>query len=124
MKMKKYMSVLLVMCLACGLFLGGCTGNDNPEQQQQQEQVEQTEQTEQPQVEVHTLTGEFQGMADGHSVEVLVDGEPQMYQFFDEVVASAFEVMESGTTIQFDVEADLTSDTVTIVKLYDAPAQG
>lgn len=118
MKMKKYMSVLLVMCLACGLFLGGCTGNDNPEQQQQQEQVEQ------PQVEVLTLTGEFQGLADGHSAEVLVDGEPQVYQFFDEVVTSAFEVMESGTIIQFDVEADLTSDTVTIVKLYDAPAQG
>ena len=118
MKMKKYMSVLLVMCLACGLFLGGCTGNDNPEQQQQQEQVEQ------PQVEVLTLTGEFQGMADGHSVEVLVDGEPQMYQFFDEVVASAFEVMESGTAIQFDVEVNAETNAQTIVRLYDAPAQG
>ena len=58
MKMKKRISVLLIMCLVFGLFLGGCTGNDNPEQQQ--EQTEQTEQTEQPQVEVHTLTGEFQ----------------------------------------------------------------
>ena len=116
MKMKKHISVLLIMCLAFGLFLGGCTGNDNPEQQQ--------EQTEQPQVEVHTLTGEFQGMADGHSVEVLVDGEPQMYQFFDDVVASAFEVMESGTAIQFDVEVDAETNAQTIVKLYDAPAQG
>ena len=119
MKMKKHISVLLIMCLAFGLFLSGCTGNDNPEQQQ-----EQTEQTEQPQVEVHTLTGEFQGMADGHSVEVLVDGEPQMYQFFDEVVASAFEVMESGTAIQFDVEVNAETNAQTIVKLYDAPAQG
>ena len=119
MKMKKHISVLLIMCLAFGLFLGGCTGNDNPEQQQ-----EQTEQTEQPQVEVHTLTGEFQGMADGHSVEVLVDGAPQMYQFFDDVVASAFEVMESGTAIQFDVEVDAETNAQTIVKLYDAPAQG
>ena len=122
MKMKKHISVLLIMCLAFGLFLGGCTGNDNPEQQQ--EQTEQTEQTELPQVEVHTLTGEFQGMADGHSVEVLVDGEPQMYQFFDEVVASAFEVMESGTAIQFDVEVNAETNAQTIVRLYDAPAQG
>ena len=122
MKMKKHISVLLIMCLAFGLFLSGCTGNDNPEQQQ--EQTEQTEQTEQPQVEVHTLTGEFQGMADGHSVEVLVDGEAQMYQFFDEVVASAFEVMESGTAIQFDVEVNAETNAHTIVKLYDAPAQG
>ena len=120
MKMKKHISVLLIMCLAFGLFLGGCTGNEKPDPEQQPQQ----EQTEQPQVEVHTLTGEFQGLADGHSAEVLVDGEPQVYQFFDEVVTSAFEVMESGTIIQFDVEADLTSDTVTIVKLYDAPAQG
>ena len=122
MKMKKHISVLLIMCLAFGLFLGGCTGNDNPEQQQ--EQTEQTEQTEQPQVEVHTLSGDFQGMADGHSVEVLVDGEPQMYQFFDEVVASAFEVMESGTAIQFDVEVNAETNAQTIVRLYDAPAQG
>ena len=120
MKIKKYMSVLLAMLLVCGLMLGGCTG-DNPQQGEQQNQEEQIEQ---PQVETLTLTGEFQGLADGHSAEVLVDGEPQVYQFFDEVVTSAFEVMESGTTIQFDVEADLTSNTVTIVKLYDAPAQG
>lgn len=120
MKMKKYMSVLLVMFLAFGMFLGGCTGNDNPTQEQQQQQ----EQTEQPQTEVHTLTGEFQGLADGHSAEVLVNGEPQVYQFFDEVVTSAFEVMESGTTIQFDVEIDTATNAQTIVKLYDAPAQG
>ena len=120
MKMKKYMSVLLVMFLAFGLFLGGCTGSDdnNPEQQQQQEQAEQ------PQAEVLTLTGEFQGLADGHSAEVLVNGEAQVYQFFDDVVTSAFEVMESGTTIQFDVETDTATDAKTIVKLYDAPAQG
>ena len=120
MRMKKHISVLLIMCLAFGLFLGGCTGNEKPDPEQQPQQ----EQTEQPQVEVHTLTGEFQGMADGHSVEVLVDGEPQMYQFFDDVVASAFEVMESGTAIQFDVEVDAETNAQTIVKLYDAPAQG
>ena len=120
MKMKKYISALLVMFLAFGLLLGGCTGNDNPDPQQQQQQ----EQTEQPQVEVLTLTGEFQGLADGHSAEVLVNGEPQVYQFFDEVVISAFEVMESGITIQFDVEIDAENNTQTIVKLYDAPAQG
>ncbi len=116
MNMKKYVSVLLVMFLAFGLFLGGCTGDNNPQEQQQQ--------TEQPQVEVLTLTGEFQGLADGHSAEILVDGEPQVYQFFDEVVTSAFDVMDSGTIIQFDVEIDTETDAQTIVKLYDAPAQG
>ncbi len=120
MKIKKHMSVLLAMLLVCGLMLGGCTG-DNPQQGEQQNQEEQIEQ---PQVETLTLTGEFQGLADGHSAEVLVDGEPQVYQFFDEVVTSAFDTMESGTQIQFDVEIETETDAKTIVKLYDAPAQG
>lgn len=120
MKKKKYLSVLLVMMLAFGLMLGGCTG-DEPQQEEQQKQEEQLEQQ---QVEIQTLIGEFQGLADGHSAEVLVNGEPQVYQFFDEVVTSAFETMESGTRIQFDVEVNPESGAQTIIKLYDAPAQG
>ncbi len=116
--MKKYMSILLVLLLSCGLVLGGCAGSDTQQEEQSQQQEEL------PQAEVLTLNGEFQGMADGHSVEVIVDGEPQMYQFFDEVVTSAFETMESGTQIQFDVEVDAETEMQTIVKLYDAPAQG
>ncbi len=116
--MKKYMSILLVLLLSCGLVLGGCAGSDTQQEEQSQQQEEL------PQAEVLTLNGEFQGMADGHSAEVIVDGEPQMYQFFDEVVTSAFETMESGTQIQFDVEVDAETEMQTIVKLYDAPAQG
>ena len=116
--MKKYMSILLVLLLSCGLVLGGCAGSDTQQEEQSQQQEEL------PQAEVLTLNGEFQGMADGHSAEVIVDGEPQMYQFFDEVVTSAFETMESGTQIQFDVEVDAETEMQTNVKLYDAPAQG
>ncbi|MBR5319577.1 MAG: hypothetical protein IKU46_08300 [Peptococcaceae bacterium] len=112
------MSILLVLLLSCGLVLGGCAGSDTQQEEQSQQQEEL------PQAEVLTLNGEFQGMADGHSAEVIVDGEPQMYQFFDEVVTSAFETMESGTQIQFDVEVDAETEMQTIVKLYDAPAQG
>ena len=119
MKLKKYMSVLLIMLLTCGLMLGGCTSAEN-----QQEEEPPVEQVTTPQTETLTLTGEFQGLADGHSVEVVVDGEPQVYQFFDEVVTSAFDEMASGTQIQFDVEVDTETGAQTIVKLYDAPAQG
>lgn len=114
MKAKKYISILLVLLFSIGLILGGCT--DDSEQQE--------EQMPSSQIETQTLIGEFQGLADGHSVEVLIDGESQVYQFFDEVVASTFESMESGTQIQFDVEVDVDSNTKTIIKLYDAPAQG
>ncbi len=114
--MKKVTAVVLILLLACGFALGGCVDDNNNQQGgQQQEEI---------QIETYTLTGEFQGLADGHSAEVLVDGEPQAYQFFDEIVMSAFENMETGTLIQFDVEVDTANDVKTIVKLYDAPAQG
>lgn len=119
--MKKAISSLLVLCLAMGLLLSGC-GSDK--QQQQQEEQQQQQEQQQAQGEISTLTGEFQGLADSHSVEVLVDGEAQSYQFFDEDVAAALETMETGTVIQFDVETDAAQELATIVKLYDAPAQG
>ncbi len=114
--MKKHISILLLVLLVGLMMLGGCT-NDNGQQ-------EEPPKGEPQQTELLTVTGEFQGLADGHSAEILVDGEPQVYQFFDEVVTSAFETMESGTQIQFDVEADSATGVQTIVKLYDAPAQG
>lgn len=100
-----------------GLVLGGCS-NNNQEQEQQQQEEQQTA------GEISTLTGEFQGLADSHSVEIIVDGEAQSYQFFDEDVAAALETMETGTIMQFDVETDAESNMQTIVKLYDAPAEG
>lgn len=122
--MKRYISCLLVVLLTVGLLLAGCGGNQQ-EKQEQQEPQQQTEQTEQPQGEISTLTGEFQGLADGHSVEVSVDGEAREYQFYDEAIAEVLNNMETGTTIQFDVEADAeNTDLLTIVKIYDTPAQG
>ncbi len=121
---KKYVSVLLVMLLACGMMLGGCFGGSDDNQQQQQQQEQQNQEQQETNIETYTLIGEFQGLADGHSAEVVVDGEPQVYQFFDEIVMSAFDNMASGTQIQFDVEVDTATNVQTIVKLYDAPAQG
>ncbi len=121
---KKYVSVLLVMLLACGMMLGGCVGNNNDSQQEEQQQEQLNQEQQEGQIETYTLIGEFQGLADGHSAEVVVDGEPQVYQFFDEIVTSAFNNMNSGTQIQFDVEVDTATNVQTIVKLYDAPAQG
>ena len=113
--MKKPISIILLVLLIGALMLGGCS-NDNGKQEEPPKDT--------PQVELSTVIGEFQGLADGHSAEILIDGEAQVYQFFDEVVTSAFETMESGTQIQFYVEAYIAAVVQTIVKLYDSPAQG
>ena len=115
--MKRALSILCILFLAMGLVLGGCS-NNNQEQEQQQQEEQQTA------GEISTLTGEFQGLADSHSVEIIVDGEAQSYQFFDEDIAAALETMETGIIMQFDVETDAESNMQTIVKLYDAPAEG
>ena len=112
--MKRYGSILLVLLLAVGLLLGGCGGDANEQQQEEQP----------PQTEVSTLTGEFQGLADGHSAEIIVEEQAQVYQFFDEEVAAKLEPMETGTVIQFDVETDPETEAQTNVKVYDTAAQG
>lgn len=112
--MKRYGSFLLILLLAVGLLLGGCGGNQNDTQPDQQP----------AQTELSTLTGEFQGLADGHSAEIIVDEQAQVYQFFDEEVAAKLEQLETGAAIQFDVETDPETEAQTIVKVYDTPAQG
>ena len=112
--MKRNLSILLVLFLTMGFLLGGC-GDKGQEQQQEEPQTS---------GEILTLTGEFQGLADSHSAEVIVDGEAQSYQFFDEDVAAVLEGLDAGPTIQFDVENDAENQLQTIVKLYEAPAEG
>ena len=112
--MKRNLSILLVLFLTMGFLLGGC---GNKEQKQQREEP-------QTSGEIFTLTGEFQGLADSHSAEVIVDGEAQSYQFFDEDVAAVLEGLDDGTTIQFDVENNAENQLQMIVKLYEAPAEG
>ena len=112
--MKRYGSFLLILLLTVGLLLGGCGGDNNAEQQEQQP----------AQVELSTLTGEFQGLADGHSVEIIVGEQVQVYQFFDEEVAAKLEQLEAGAAIQFDVETNVETEAQTIVKVYDTAAQG
>ncbi len=135
--MKKTGILLMVMLVSVALLFAGCgSGNDarqNQEQQQQQggqQNAEDESQQEEAnptgadvqsgQAEVVTLQGQFQGLADGHSAEVAVDGEPVVFQFFDEAVAAQLEIMETDTAIQFDVETDAETGVKTIVKLYEA----
>ena len=109
--MKRSISLLLMLLLAVGLLFAGC-GVDKQEEEQP------------PQNEVSTLTGEFQGLADGHSAEIIVNDEAQVYQFYDENISAVLEPMETGTAIQFDVETDTETNMQTIVKVYDEPAEG
>lgn len=112
--MKRYLSFLLVLLLVVGAGLTGCGMIRRPQQ----------EETPPVQTEISTLKGEYQGLADGHSVEIIVDGEAQVYQFYDEEIGSVLESMETGALVQFDVETDSETEVSTIVKVYDEPAQG
>ena len=121
--MKQKVLVLLVLILSVGLLMSGCfSDKETPSNDAQQREEQQEEQ--QPQGEISTQVGVFQGMADGHSAEILVDGEAQVYQIFDETIAASFETLEPDTEIQFDVELDAETEQQTVVKLYDAPAEG
>lgn len=121
--MKQKVLVLLVLILSAGLLMSGCFGGKETPSNDAQQREEQQEEM-QPRGEISTQVGVFQGMADGHSAEILVDGEAQVYQFFDETIAASFETLEPDTEIQFDVELDAETDQQTVVKLYDAPAEG
>ncbi len=115
--MKQKVLVLLVLILSVGLLMSGCFSDKETPSNDAQQREEQ-------QGEISTQVGVFQGMADGHSAEILVDGEAQVYQFFDETIAASFETLEPDTEIQFDVELDAETEQQTVVKLYDAPAEG
>ena len=132
--MKRAGILMMVMLAAVALLFAGCGGNDdvqqNPEQPQQEQQQNSDEKDMKKDVnpanadvqsrseEIVTLHGQFQGLADGHSAEVLVEDEAVVFQFFDEEIASLLEIMEVGTAIQFDVETDEKTGVKTIVKLY------
>lgn len=135
--MKKAGILLMVMLVSVALLFTGCGGGNDAQQnqeQQQQQEGQQNAENAQPQDEVNpagadvqsgqadvvTMQGQFQGLADGHSAEITVDGEPVVFQFFDEEVAAQLEIMETGTAVQFDVETDAETGVKTIVKLYEA----
>ena len=134
--MKRMGMLLMVMLVGAALVFGGCGGDDTqqnqgqPQQQQQDQQdgaVQKGEDGANPagaevqtgKNETVTLNGAFQGLADGHSAEITVDGEPMVFQFHDEDIAEQLEIMETDTAIQFDVETDDETGVKTIVKLYE-----
>ena len=134
--MKRMGMLLMVMLVGAALVFAGCGGDDTqqnqgqPQQQQQNQQdgvVQKDEDGANPagaevqtgKNETVTLNGAFQGLADGHSAEITVDGEPMVFQFHDEDIAEQLEIMETDTAIQFDVETDDETGVKTIVKLYE-----
>ncbi|MBP3624531.1 MAG: hypothetical protein J6J05_01680 [Peptococcaceae bacterium] len=134
--MKRMGMLLMVMLVGAALVFAGCGGDDTqqnqgqPQQQQQNQQdgaVQKDEDGANPagaevqtgKNETVTLNGAFQGLADGHSAEIAVDGEPMVFQFHDEDIAEQLEIMETDTAIQFDVETDDETGVKTIVKLYE-----
>lgn len=134
--MKRMGMLLMVMLVGAALVFAGCGGDDTqqnqgqPQQQQQNQQDGATQKDEDGanpagaevqtgKNETVTLNGAFQGLADGHSAEITVDGEPMVFQFHDEDIAEQLEIMETDTAIQFDVETDDETGVKTIVKLYE-----
>ena len=134
--MKRVGILLMVLLVSIAVMVVGCGGNENSAQdqnqiqgQQQSEQQNRDEQNvasptganvqnAQSEVKNVTLNGVFNGLADGHSAEIAVDGEATVFQFYDEAIAEQLEIMETGTIIQFDVEPDDETGVMTIVKLY------
>ena len=134
--MKRVGILLMVLFVGIAVMVVGCGGNEEPVQnqnqmqgQQQSEQQNRDEQNvasptganvqnAQSEVKNVTLNGVFNGLADGHSAEIAVDGEATVFQFYDEAIAEQLEIMETGTIIQFDVETDDETGVMTIVKLY------
>ncbi|MGN0714711.1 MAG: hypothetical protein ACI4LN_02740 [Anaerovoracaceae bacterium] len=46
-------------------------------------------------------TGQLVGFADGHSVEILIDGEPQVFQVYDEELVLALQELEGAGSGDF-----------------------
>ena len=121
--MKRMGMLLMVMLVGAALVFAGCGGDDT----QQDGAAQKAEDGANPagaevqtgKNETVTLNGAFQGLADGHSAEITVDGEPMVFQFHDEDIAEQLEIMETDTAIQFDVETDDETGVKTIVKLYE-----
>lgn len=134
--MKRVGILLMVLLVGIAVMVVGCGGNENSAQDQNQIQGQQQSeqknrdgqnvasptganvQDAQSEVKNVTLNGVFNGLADGHSAEIAVDGEATVFQFYDEAIAEQLEIMETGTIIQFDVEPDDETGVMTIVKLY------
>ena len=134
--MKRVVVLLVVLLVGIAVMVVGCGGNEDAAQNQMQE-LQQSEQQNrdgqtiasptgadvqnaQSEAKIVTLNGAFNGLADGHSAEIAVDGEATVFQFYDETIAEQLEIMETGTSIQFDVETDTETGVMTIVKLYEA----
>ena len=133
--MKRVGTLLMVVLVGIAVVVVGCGGNEDVVQNQKpmQEQQQSAQQNgdvkdeanpagaevQNAQAQIITLNGEFQGLADGHSAEFIVDEEAIMYQFYDTAIAEQLEIMETGTVLQFDVEIDSETGVQTIVKLYE-----
>lgn len=122
--MRRFTAFVFLMIFAVGMMLTGCTEKTTQQQTEPAQQEEQQQETTEVQEGISTLVGEFIGLADSHSVEILVDGETREYQFISEAIGESLEVFDKGMQIQFDIKSDAEHGLPIIVKIYDVPAQG
>lgn len=62
-------------------------------------------------LEVQKATGEFVGLADANSAEIIVDGEPLAFRFAEGFDSSVLSELDSGTTLDLEyVEEPVEGD--------------
>lgn len=66
-----------------------------------------------------TATCEFEGLGDSHSVEVILNGEVEVFQFYDETVAKKLSAMTPGDNFKCEYVIDEATSTKTLTKIID-----
>lgn len=68
---------------------------------------------------VYTADCEFEGLADSHSVEVLIDGNVEVFQFYDDDLYGALSKMEIGESFSCQYAVDNETETKTMLKIVN-----
>lgn len=66
-----------------------------------------------------TAQCEFEGLGDGHSVEVILNGEVEVFQFYDEAVAKKLSAMSPGDSFSCEYIIDEATSTKTLTKIIE-----
>lgn len=69
--------------------------------------------------ETKTAQCEFEGLGDSHSAEVILNGEVEVFQFYDETVAKKLSAMTLGDNFTCEYVVDEATLTKTITKIID-----
>ena len=66
-----------------------------------------------------TAQCEFEGLGDGHSVEVILDNEVEVFQFYDETVAKKLSAMTPGDNFKCEYILDEATSTKILTKIIE-----